>query len=386
MPYLHNHRVRAWAWTEADDEALRAAYGTATAREVGERLGRTENAIWVRARALGLNKREAFAPWGEAEQAYLRRRYSVDPVTVIAKHLGRTASATQQQAKVLGLLSAKTLLTQSAVGDYFSDISTPEQAYILGLLASDGNVNDGGQISFGLQAKDEELVVAVRQSLAPAHALQRTAKGFVSFSFTSKQMASDLARWGVVPRKSRVLAWPHELGDMQRPFLLGYFDGDGSACITSRENKRVYPIWSVCSGSRELLEGLDAFVRESTGVRLDAISHRVSSSLYQVSVLGSGAYVVDKWLHQDGLGLARKRYPPDVLERYLVPAVPGRTKNGVATWAYETTAKAAAVEALRQERLTCGGVTHGDITRVAAQLGIDPQSLRRWARQASEPT
>lgn len=213
----------------------------------------------------------------------------------------------------------------SASHTYFDVIDTAEKAYILGLIAADGNVSDRGTVTFGLQAKDADLVGFVRDRLASVARLHTARRdGFVSFALVDRTMAAGLAQWGVVPRKSRTLPWPSSLGPMLRSFLLGYFDGDGSACIARGRNPaNEYPNWSVCSGSEQFLVYMKVFILDSTGVALEKIHHRPNSDLYQVTTTGRGAWAVDLWLHQeDGLGLTRKRFPPHTTDRYLAPAPP----------------------------------------------------------------
>lgn len=216
-------------------------------------------------------------------------------------------------------------VSRTADHGYFDTIDSAEKAYILGLLASDGNVSDSGRVTFGLQAKDVDLVGFVRDRLAPLAKLCVAKRdGFVSFSYKSWGCIEGLAQFGVVPRKSRTLTWPVLPDVMLRPFLLGYFDGDGSACVITRKGgERTYPNWSVCSGSERFLVYMKVFILDSTGVVLDRIQHRAHSSLYQVMVTGRGAWILDGWLHQeDGLGLARKRFPAHSTARYLEPAPP----------------------------------------------------------------
>ena len=43
-------------WTTTEDDAIRAAYQTESAREIAERIGRTEKAVFQRAHELGLRK------------------------------------------------------------------------------------------------------------------------------------------------------------------------------------------------------------------------------------------------------------------------------------------------------------------------------------------
>lgn len=45
---------RARTWTDADDDVLCELYGTMTAKQLAERMGRTYDAINTRAQALGL--------------------------------------------------------------------------------------------------------------------------------------------------------------------------------------------------------------------------------------------------------------------------------------------------------------------------------------------
>jgi hypothetical protein len=285
-----------------------------TAHEIANRLGRTEDAVWLRALRLGLDKREETRPWTEGELDDLRANYAVEPPARLAERLGRTASAVYQQARCLDLASGKTAIVLSTNHDYFHAVYGAEQAYILGLLAADGNVADAQpRIAFGLQAKDADLVGFVRDRLCPKAHLSRSSRdGFVSLQVTSRNMVGDLSRFGVVPRKSRILGWPAQLGHLLRPFLLGYFDGDGTAYLVRDK----YPGWSVCSGSEAFLVDLKKYVQVEVGLTMEKIHHRPNSSLYQVATTGRGAFLLDEWLHQHGLGLARKRFPERVLIRY----------------------------------------------------------------------
>jgi len=290
---------------------------------IAERVGRTENAVWLRAKKLGLDKRPEVTPWSDAELAELRRCYDTEPPADIAARLRRTPSSVYQQARVLGLLTRKTLIGQSAVADYFDRIDTAEKAYVLGLIAADGNVYKG-RVQFGLQAEDADLVAWVRDRIFPDAVIYVARKdGFRSFAMTSHKMAAGLTQWGIVPRKSRILDWPVALpNSMMRPFLLGYFDGDGSMFVIHKRG-RLYPGWNISSGSPEFLIQAKEYIRKSTGVVLQKIQRRKAASLYQVSKTGRGAYVLDQWLHEDhGLGLARKRVPGHVVAHYEEPPPP----------------------------------------------------------------
>jgi hypothetical protein len=305
--------IRRRRWTAEEDDLLRREYEGQSAAALGALMDRTEDAIWLRARKLGLEKQEEQRPWAAAELDEVRRCYPLERPAVIAKRLGRTTSAVSQQAAVLGVISRDALIGQSAVHDYFSVIDSAEKAYVLGYLAADGNVTDGmPRVIFGQQAKDTHAVGFVRDRLNPLANLHRRPDGYTTVQVTSRQMVTDLARYGIVPRKSRILQWPADLGPFLRPYLLGEFDGDGSVYVIRNR----YPGWSICSGSEQFLIDMKEYIRVSTGVVLEKIHRRPKTDLYQVATTGRGAWIVNGWLHQDGLGLARKHHSERVLGQY----------------------------------------------------------------------
>ena len=199
--------------------------------------------------------------------------------------------------------------------DYFSKIDEPVKAYIAGLLAADGNVLERQQrVSLELAHRDRELAFLVRDQLAPRFPLrERIRKNgchTVVFAITSRGLCGDLARLGITPRKSLTLEWPRTLdSEYARPFLLGYFDGDGF--ITwSRSGRYRYPRWGLI-GTNALLTRAMSFIVEETGVAPRAIHRRPPNRIHSFHINGRDAWTVDAWIHGDGtLGLARKRLDP----------------------------------------------------------------------------
>jgi hypothetical protein len=209
--------------------------------------------------------------------------------------------------------------------DYFAHVEMVMQAYLLGFLAADGNVlTSPPRVSVELSIKDRDLLCLMRDELAPGHTLRERRRGGMGtqngtrvsamLSFTSPQMVQDLARYSIVPAKSRVLRWPTALPThLARPFVLGYFDGDGfiTSAITRTGGKSYhYHYLGICSGSHGLLLDILDVVQESSGVRMGGPWRRAGTECYTVRMSGQRARIIDEWLHSDGLGLARKRLPP----------------------------------------------------------------------------
>ena len=206
------------------------------------------------------------------------------------------------------------------VPDFFDSIDTPVKAYVLGVYAADGWVaTRTGRIGLELAVHDEGLLVFVRDQVAPGATLTRRVRttsvrgetrcfAAAALQLTSARLAAGLALHGITPRKSLTLQWPGRLPDaVLRPFLLGYFDGDGCATWTrggSRERERRW----VLLGTEPFLSGACELIARATGIRLAAPRRMGQRSVFRIVCDGKRAVVLDAWLH-DGLpfGLERKR-------------------------------------------------------------------------------
>lgn len=206
------------------------------------------------------------------------------------------------------------------VADYFDSINVPERAYVLGLYAADGWVIEkSNRVGLELAAHDENLLSFVRDQVAPGASTTRRSRVAVvrgehrrypscTLAVTSAALAAGLASHGIAPRKSLTLQWPGHLSDeLLRPFLLGYFDGDG--CATwSRGGSRPRERRWVLLGTSAFLCGAVDFIKRATGVQLAEPRAMGNGNVFRIVRGGEGARVIDAWLH-DGLrlGLARKR-------------------------------------------------------------------------------
>lgn len=195
--------------------------------------------------------------------------------------------------------------------DYFAQIDSPIKAYVLGVLASDGNVlPKHHRITLELSAKDADLLEVVRDELVPGGAIttrQRHGYDYQVLAFVSRQMIDDLETLGVTPVKSRTILWPERLpASLAREFILGYFDGDGFITYHERPNRR-YPYLGFTSGSSNLLIRIADVTEQHTGIRLGGPWRLRVTGTYLIRSSGNSAFVIDKWLHASGLGLRRKR-------------------------------------------------------------------------------
>ena len=151
---------------------------------------------------------------------------------------------------------------------FFQKIDCEENAYFLGLLISDGNVfkDDTGRqasISITLDLKDEYMLMKFKETVQTNTTIGHDGRGCGQIAVRSNIMAEDLAKYGVVPRKSYNTYLP-EIPDEYMPHLLrGIFDGDGSilAKPSPKEdghNRFLHSI-SFC-GTHQLMEDISNYI------------------------------------------------------------------------------------------------------------------------------
>jgi len=118
---------------------------------------------------------------------------------------------------------------------FFKNINSPNKAYILGLIISDGYVDNHSKLSF--TSKDMELVVLFKRELKSEHKLatydvfdKRTNKIYTrhSIQIASKEIISDLNKLGVFSNKSFNCSMPEIPEQYFWHFVRGIFDGDGT--------------------------------------------------------------------------------------------------------------------------------------------------------------
>lgn len=136
-----------------------------------------------------------------------------------------------------------------------------EMAYILGLIATDGCISRSGTIS--LSINDEELLKKVKRVMNAKHKIRRSKhqEGLYCFHFARPQLVKDLARLGILPRKSLNVSFPAVPDLFLIDFIRGVFDGDGSVYFDKRS--RNYPVRAnFVSSSKGFIEKLELSLRK----------------------------------------------------------------------------------------------------------------------------
>lgn len=149
--------------------------------------------------------------------------------------------------------------------DFFKSVVSEQQAYLLGLLVSDGWVRNDG---VGLSSTDLELCELMRDTLSSSHLIREKLKKKphhqtqYELFIGSNRISSDLQRLGCGKSKSLTACFPQEIpGDLVHHFIRGLWDGDGMIRFDHKSNARMSIV-----GTSMILDTVSNELREVAGI------------------------------------------------------------------------------------------------------------------------
>lgn len=147
---------------------------------------------------------------------------------------------------------------------YFQKIDTPHKAYLLGFITADGSITGkhSKSCSIEIHKKDIALLEYAKKQLQSEAKIQIIAnRPHVKISFSSVELCKSLARFGVVPNKTkRIQKVPVEY--IPKHLLKFYFRGliDGDGCIHADGKISIY------SGSLPFIESVQEVICKEANV------------------------------------------------------------------------------------------------------------------------
>lgn len=159
---------------------------------------------------------------------------------------------------------------------FFEIIDTEPKAYWLGFIMADGcvyerrpNVNT---LILRLQARDKKHLQKFLKNISANHPIHYgKSENFIlcSVHLNGKELASDLANYGIVPRKTHQTYFPNQIPEgLQHHFIRGLFDGDG--CLHLKLNNSYFTL----SGTKKLLEKIQEILIEKCQVNKSILQER----------------------------------------------------------------------------------------------------------------
>ena len=136
--------------------------------------------------------------------------------------------------------------------NFFSSITTELQAYVLGWIYSDGYISTRNRVGIKVQVSDKYIIDLIQTNIAPTLKLTYELNT-VGIQLSSKILYTDLEKIGVLRRKSyQEFSMPDLPLHLMNPFIIGYFDGDGTISISKQGKCN----WNICSVNKLFLDDM----------------------------------------------------------------------------------------------------------------------------------
>jgi intein/homing endonuclease len=208
---------------------------------------------------------------------------------------------------------------------FFEVIDTEEKAYILGILYADGNnyvniKNAKYQVSLALQLRDKLIMNKIRDLISPTSKLTLIQSKNINrqdqfrLRIRSKLISEQLIKLGCVPNKALILEFPEWLIDpeLQRHFIRGYFDGDGSLYAKKpKASGQVDWGWQLTS-SKNFTIKTKQIIEQQTGVHFTLkLAHPKSDNAITTTISTGGNLQVKKvldWMYRDATIYMDRKY------------------------------------------------------------------------------
>ena len=309
-------------WSIEDMEKLKSIYSDINIlqEELIDIFGRSWDSIRKKAAIMGLERKgenkirtdystvgpNSYQIWSYEEIELLKELYPSYKNTneELCNQFGREWCAIKSKARKLGLPS-RPRKRYEVESDYFDIIDTDIKAYLLGFFFADGNVNGSGWFKLDLSIKDIEIVELFRNEIAPDAQIKEYSNGIVTFSINDVYLCNSMIKYGIVTNKGDQLTWPTELPEkFSIPFIMGYFDGDGTLCINKRSNRWQ---WGVL-GCYDLLKGMKDRIEQQ--INIDIKGPRPSGGHHPTNVItksGDDVLKINDLFMKYSIGLMRKR-------------------------------------------------------------------------------
>jgi hypothetical protein len=220
--------------------------------------------------------------------------------------------------------------------DYFDIIDTQEKAYFLGLMFADGNnsISDNSSIvSINLQEGDKEILEKFSMAIFDKVILkfhdnsEDNHKNQYLLRINNKRMCKQLEKLGCIPNKSLTLKWPQWLidPDLQRHFIRGYFDGDGTIYSDDEHTSFGFGIMS----TNDFCTNVDRVVNEHIKVYFGYEVPYENGITTDISVYGNRNILkLLNWLYKDATVYLERKYQKYVKLKSWTEDVDKR-KNGL---------------------------------------------------------
>ena len=162
-------------------------------------------------------------------------------------------------ANVWGQISSAKRINPNLIENYFSNIDTPEKAYWIGWIISDGAITNNPektkyQLELTIKKEDEKILYLLQDDLKVEDKVYDSGELYKRFSLGCKNIINDLDKLGITQNKSFTVKVPYDKinPELYSHLIRGLFDGDGGFTVYTRATGQKCQELSFC-GNEEVV-------------------------------------------------------------------------------------------------------------------------------------
>lgn len=203
--------------------------------------------------------------------------------------------------------------------EYFNNIDTEEKAYILGFLYADGNISDTTKdkhyrIRILLKDSDSDILDKIKLCISYTGQVKhreqkykdkrRSGYKISELAINSKILHEQLQKHGIAPNKTFKIKYPNIPQNLDRHFIRGFFDGDGS--IYLRKNRPNGFRANLTCASKEFLEVVSEKIIYNT--KINNCNVNITKNMYRIDKDKNDAIKILNWLYEDSNIYLNRKY------------------------------------------------------------------------------
>lgn len=259
-----------------ENEAVERYLQGESCRQAGERFGVTAQPIIDLLERRGITRRSVYKLSRTQSDEMCQRYVDGESMDVLAVAYGVNKTAVHLHLKRRRI--PRRSLSQAerryqCNHSFFYEIDTEGKAYWLGFIAADGCVVERTKaLSIGLQGRDREHLARLLRALDGDHKIyarrDRLGREYCVLYIASPEIAGDLCKHELRPRKTEILGWPSTStvpSALLRHYLRGLMDGDGGfypGLPNGKHGEHRNLVFAITS-TRRCLEGAQEFLMDA---------------------------------------------------------------------------------------------------------------------------
>ena len=197
------------------------------------------------------------------------------------------------------------------VDDNFFDVLNKNNCYILGLIASDGNIaKKRNTIKLTLNSEDRYLLELIKEKMNIERKIVDDIiqnKYYSStLSFSSEKIKNRLKDFGIIPNKTytNTISMSNIPDNLKKFFILGYIDGDGT--VTTYDGKNQLKL-SICSYNKKILEEINKFLLKELKIKGNFYKYK-NKHLFELSFSTIPSIKILEFLYNESDIFLKRKY------------------------------------------------------------------------------